>query len=135
MPPVFLTPTEQLFFNNLLNSGIAGERDQDGERYVYYTDAYGSLYIIGVGLDEVIYEDSERYYYTFAEDALDAMVGNNPFSLEVIEREEAEELLRRKRAASPSFGGVTVYTYHPDTNRYSSLRVFGVPQAAVGIID
>ena len=135
VPPTFLTPTEQLFFNNLLNSGIAGERDQDGERYVYYTDAYGSLYIIGVGLDEVIYEDNERYYYTFAEDALDAMVGNNPFSLEVIEREEAEELLRRKRAASPSFGGVTVYTYHPDTNRYSSLRVFGVPQATVGIID
>ena len=79
---------------------------------------------------------NERYYYTFAEDALDSLFGNNPAGdLEVIEREEAEELIRRKRAASASFGGVTFYTYHPDTNRYSSLRIFGVPQANLGIIE
>ena len=135
-PTVILTPEQQLFYNNLLNVQVAGERDQDGERYVYYADAYGNLYIVGVGLDEVIYEDNERYYYTFVEDALDSLFGNNPAGdLEVIEREEAEELIRRKRAASPSFGGVTVYTYHPDTNRYSSLRIFGVPQANLGIIE
>ncbi len=134
--PNFLSPIQQLAVNNLFNLGVAGELDQERERYIYYTDAYGNVYIIGMGLEDVVYEDDENYYYTFAEDALDSMIGNNaPGDFEIIEREEAEELLRRQRAASAVFGGVTFYTYNPDTNRYSSLRIFGVPQSNLGIIE
>ncbi len=129
----------QIFFNNLF-SDAAAEEGTDRTQYLYYSDGY-EAYIFGIALDDSVLEDTgdDPVYSNLAEDALDSVFGSRRTSLrwdnfDVLEEEEAEELLRRQRFASNPVGSVslTFYTFNPATNRFSSYRVFGVPESQIG---
>ena len=61
--------------------------------------------------------------------------GRNGFDGSALEDEEDEEKRRRKRYADRKVGmvGLTYYVYDPGTNRFSSYRVFGVPQTKLSV--
>ena len=85
-------------------------------------------------------EDSDpQYGGWFLEEMLDSSLGSRRDGTigetnEVIAAEVDEELRRRKEFAGrqPGVGSMSFYVFDPATNRYSSYRVFGVPQSGFG---
>lgn len=98
-------------------------------------DGYdGQLYSFGI-VDAVEDESDPASGGWFFEEVLDANLGSRKSSdiaddPSVIDQENDEELSRRKAFAERQAGrgGSSYYVFDPATNRYSSYRVFGVPQ-------
>lgn len=103
-------------------------------------DGYEEM-LFNMALEDAVEDDRNRStgFMTF-EEWLDGSLGNrregrNGTSGSVIEDEEDEESLRRKRFAKRQVGrgALTYYVFDPGTNRLSSYRVFGVPQTTLGV--
>jgi len=107
-----------------------------------YRDGNG---VSGVGLYTIYYDATEFVGSVFLPEPVPPVppVVYPPFdfygflfdeTFESFDRvEDLEEEERRKRAADDPLGA-TYYVFDPDTNRYSSYRVFGVPSGTIATV-
>ncbi|MDF1826206.1 MAG: hypothetical protein P1U68_16285, partial [Verrucomicrobiales bacterium] len=108
-----------------------------GELFYGFDGYDGQLFSFGLG--DVLEDESDPAAGNwFLEEVLDANLGSRKSGdiaddPSVIEQERDEELERRKAFAARQAGrgGASYYVYDPATNRYSSYRVFGVPQTSL----
>lgn len=104
-----------------------------GEALLAY-DGYGDPFD-SIALSEATFEDGAfESGGWFLEEFLDGSFGERRDGtivedLSVLGLEDDEDEERRRRRSERKVGkvGLSYYVYNPDTNRYSSYRVFGVP--------
>jgi hypothetical protein len=97
-----------------------------GEELFYY-DGYDDS-LVSIAYEDAIADESDPGAGGWLlEDLLDGDIGSDD--------ERDEELERRKEFAGRKVGraGITYFVFDPGTNRYSSYRVFGVPQADLSV--
>jgi filamentous hemagglutinin family protein len=127
-------------FNTFFFGDTYDAYDRNG-MLIYY-DGYDEV------LDSVAYTDAMEkggdpsLGTWFLEEMLDSRFGSRRYSQiepggTVLEGERDEELLRRKLVAGRQVGrgGLTYYVFDPATNRYSSYRLFGVPQTSISVTE
>jgi hypothetical protein len=112
--PFFYGPTYDSYFRG------------DG---LFYYDGYDET-LFSIAYEDAIEDESDPGAGGWLlEDLLDGDIGSDD--------ERNEELDRRKEFAERQVGrgGLSYYVYEPGTNRYSSYRVFGVPQAELSVTE
>jgi len=96
---------------------------------LFYYDGYDEA-LSSIAYEDAIEDESDPGSGGWLlEDLLDGDIGSDD--------ERDEELDRRKDFAERQVGrgGLSYYVYEPGTNRYSSYRVFGVPQAELSVTE
>jgi len=94
---------------------------------LFYYDGYDEA-LSSVAYEDAVADDSDPSAGGWLlEELVDGDIGSV--------RERDEELDRREQFAGRKVGrsGLTYYVFEPGTNRYSSYRVFGVPQADLSV--
>jgi len=96
---------------------------------LFYYDGYDEA-LSSIAYEDAIEDESDPGSGGWLlEDLLDGDIGSDD--------ERDEELDRRKDFAERQVGrgGLSYYVFDPGTNRYSSYRVFGVPQAELSVTE
>lgn len=132
IPPTPITPPDTDQFSYEANFRSMG---------LFQFDGYDDM-LLSMALADGLENDRDPAAgATMVEEWLDGHLGSRrngraTVTGEMLEDEEDEELLRRKRIAQRKVGksGFSYYVFDPATNRYSSYRVFGVPQTSVPVM-
>ncbi len=129
IPEVVLVPTLFNFFPFLfLDKFDSFDRDDEGLDGL--TGEGGGLFS-AIGLFEANEEETEGDGPFFLEELLDESLGNG--EADYTEGEEEEEQERREARLGLPIGGsdVVFYVFDPDTNKYSSFKVFGASRGGI----
>jgi hypothetical protein len=120
-PPVVpVVPVNPFFFDSTFDAYNRGDN-------LFYYDGYDEV-LLSIAYEDAMEDESDPSAGGWLlEDLLDGDIGS--------EEEQNEELTRRQNESGRKVGrgALTYYVFDPGTNRYSSYRVFGVPQAGLSV--